>query len=139
VAKVTRYTKGQQVSTNSEGHASFEQHEIYDDYILPSAEELAKLKEVEPAIVQWILNKAETEQSCNHNVVRTQLSLLEAGLASGHRIDTLTILTASLQILTGMIGSFYLLLNEHTVAGSIFGGVTTVIITRAFLNFKGRS
>jgi len=40
----------------------FEQHSVYDNSLLPPAEELAKLKEINPDIVAWILERASLEQ-----------------------------------------------------------------------------
>jgi len=41
---------------------AIEQNTIVDDNLLPSAEELEKLKQVDSSIVEWIMRRAEKEQ-----------------------------------------------------------------------------
>jgi uncharacterized membrane protein len=139
MAKMTRLIKGRQVSTDPEHHASFEQEEIYDDFVLPSADELKKLSEMEPGILPWIMGQAELEQANRFSFINQQLDLSKIELQSAYRTDVLTIIVAFLTIITGMAASFYLLNQGSSIAGSLFGGVTMIIATRSFLNFKRQS
>lgn len=41
---------------------AIEQNTIVDDSLLPSAEELEKLKQIDPSIIEWIMRRTEKEQ-----------------------------------------------------------------------------
>lgn len=70
--------------TEEESGVSLEHHYAYDDSLLPSAEKLSRLKEIEPDIVRWLMNRAEKEQDAriefNHR--RMQLAHKEMNLSA---------------------------------------------------------
>lgn len=45
------------------GEIMVEQNMAYDDSLLPNAEELQKLQEIDGAIVPWIMQRTEVEQN----------------------------------------------------------------------------
>lgn len=47
--------------TKDDSGVSLEHHAAYDDNLLPSAEELSKLKSIEPDIIPWIMERTEKE------------------------------------------------------------------------------
>lgn len=119
--------------SKKEGEVLLEQQIISDNNLLPSAEELSKLKAVSPEIVPWILNRAEMEQNARikFNEDRMDLAMLEAKRNNRYRFTSL--IMAFLITITFLALSFLLITNGFEIVGTIFAGGTIAIIVSFFL------
>lgn len=117
---------------------ALEHNTVYDDNLLPAADELCKLNALDPDIVPWVKNRTEIEQNARikFNLRRTALAFRE--------INYSAFLTfAGLILCVGVImGIFYLsydlIMNGHETAGMLFGGGDVVGVLMAINKFKLR-
>ncbi len=123
------------ISPNGRGQ-SIEQHESYDDSLLPDSGELARLQALDPTIIDWLKERAEKEQDGRIRFNDRKMDLLEKSTSKAFRIDILTCTYAFLIIMGGMSMSYYLLSAGQIITGSIFAGGTMIIAGNAFLNFR---
>jgi uncharacterized membrane protein len=110
---------------------AIEQSTVVDDNLLPSAEELAKLKQVDPNIILWIMQRAEKEQDTRLNFNTEQMHLAHKNL-NLTKISLWLAFVLSIAILS-LSGLFIYLGKE--VAGTIFGGVGIFVVIQSFLKF----
>ena len=110
---------------------AIEQNTIVDDSLLPSAEELEKLKQVEPTIIEWILRRTEKEQDIRlqYNIENIKLAHKDIGITR-----TALWLAFILAIATLSLAAFFIYYGKE-VAGTIFGSVGILMIIQAFLKF----
>lgn len=76
--------KAQQNMVKSNDGVSFEQNTIYDDNLLPPAEELAKINEVSPEIIPWIMARTEKEQDARISFNKRRIHLAETDIKRTH-------------------------------------------------------
>jgi uncharacterized membrane protein len=134
MAKANRRIQGRQVIGQT--GSSFEQHESYDDSLLPDSNEIAKLKELDPEIIPWLKDRTAKEQDARHDFTNRRVGLIESGQRRAFTVDVITILCAFLLMFGGMFLSYILLQNQQIVTGSIFGGATILFAAKSFLNFR---
>ena len=110
---------------------SIEKNTIVDDSLLPAAEELEKLKQVDPAIIEWIMRRTEKEQDnrLQFNTENIKLAHKDIGITR-----TALWLAFVLAIATLSLGALFIYFGKE-VAGTIFGGVGVLIIIQSFLKF----
>ena len=60
---MAKQSQQNRLAKNNRNELMVEQNLTIDDSLLPNASELEKLKEVDPNIIQWLLNHAEIEQN----------------------------------------------------------------------------
>lgn len=106
---------------------------VVDDYPLPSAEEMAKLKEVDSTIVSFILERATLEQQARLDHNNKSLAYAGEDMRHQHRSDYLKTILAFIICIAFLFFSFYLIILGHTVTGSVFGGVGFLVIVGMFL------
>jgi uncharacterized membrane protein len=113
---------------------AIEQQTIVDDNLLPPAEELEKLKQIDPSIIQWIMQRAEKEQE-------TRLSFNTENIRLAHRNMGATQASLWLAFVLAMsvlaLSGIFIYLGKE-VAGTILGGVGILVVIQSFLKF-GRS
>jgi len=136
MAKHTKQTRGKHLIGHQQQGVSFEQNESIDDGLLPEAEELARLKALDPTIIEWIKTRTEKEQDGRLDFNSRKMALLEGGTKKTFQIDVYTITCAFIVILTGMVFSAYLIEKGLEITGSVFAGLTLVFAANAFLNFR---
>lgn len=136
MAKQTHSTKQSHVVSQQGRGASFEQHESYDDSLLPEAIELAKLKELDPEIISWIKTRTEKEQDARLDFNDRKMGLIESSTRKAFAIDMSTIIAAFLVLICGMFFSAYLISKEMKIEGTVFGGVILIAVVNSFLNFR---
>ena len=139
MAKQTRAIKGINVNGLQGRGATFEHLESYDDSLLPEAEELEKLKLVDPNIIEWIKTRTEKEQDARLDFNSRKMKILEGSTRKTFQIDIITLLFAFLIIICGMGLSAFLIHENQTITGTIFGGATIIIAANAFLNFRKKN
>ena len=103
-----------------------EQHSVYDDSLLPPAEELAKLKEVDPEIVTWIMARTSFEQE-------ERLKIAKFEFRGSRRYNITALIFAFVVIIAGLSFSTFLIYNSMNVVGTIFAGSTLVMAANAFI------
>lgn len=106
---------------------------VVDDYPLPTAEELSKLKEIDPKIVSFIMERATIEQQARLDYNNRSLAYAGEEMRHHHRSDYLKVVLAFILCIAFLIGSFYLIILGHTLAGSVFGGTCLIAIVGMFL------
>lgn len=84
--------------TSNRNGVQLEHNTVYDDNLLPSAEELAKLQAVNPDIIKWIMSRTEVEQNARIAFNKKRANLV------GREINY-----AGLSTLAGLIMCFVLL------------------------------
>ena len=113
--------------------AVVEQKTVIEDSFLPSAEELYKLKEVKPELVDWIMERAAKEQDARHDFNRARVRLANKEMNGTIWINILCILFAFLIIIAGILATLWLLHKEMTVAGTIFASGTIIGAAALFM------
>jgi uncharacterized membrane protein len=110
---------------------AIERRTIVEDNLLPQAEELEKLKQVEPTIIPWIMQRAEKEQDTrmHFNTENIRLAHRDMGIT-----QTSLWLAFALSIAILALSALFIYLGKE-VAGTIFGGVGILVIIRSFLKF----
>ena len=123
--------KQQTKSIANRNGVAIEQQTIVDDNLLPTAEELQKLQQVDSHIVTWIMQRAEREQE-------TRLSFNRENMRLAHRkvsITQMSLLLAFVLAVIVLLLSGVFIYMEKELAASVFGGVGVVIIIQSFLKF----
>jgi len=102
-----------------------------DDSLLPSAEELEKLKLVNPELISWIMRQTEKEQDTRLHFNTEQMRL--AHREQGTRQGSMWLAFVISVLLLCLSGVFIFL--EKELAGTVFGGVGVIFIVQGFLKF----
>lgn len=118
---MTKRAEQNKISSTANGVA-LEHNTVYDDNLLPAADELAKLNALDPGIVQWVKQRTEIEQNARikFNLRRTALAFREINYSA------FISLVGILCVVTIISGVFYLsydlIMNGHEYAGTALGG-----------------
>jgi uncharacterized membrane protein len=118
-------------SIANRNQVAIEQNTIVDDNLLPPAEELEKLKQVDASIVSWIMQRAEKEQDTRLQFNRDNMQLAHKESEITHSALWLAFILAI--VILSLSGLFIYLGKE--VAGTIFGGVGVFVVIQSFLKF----
>ena len=118
-------------SVANRNSVAIEQQTIVDDNLLPQAEELEKLKQIDPSFIPWIMQRAEKEQETrmHFNTEKIRLAHRNMGIT-----QTSLWLAFALAMTILALGGLFIYLGKE-VAGTIFGGVGTLVIVQSFLKF----
>lgn len=108
------------LTTGANG-VQLEQSTVYDDNLLPAADELYKLHSINPDIIPWVMKRTEVEQDGRvwFNKRRLKLAGREINLAGFSTILGLILATALMAFFFYL--SYYLIIKGHEVLGGIFG------------------
>lgn len=136
MAKQTFSKKNTQVQhTNGRG-VQQEHTEVFDDNLLPDANEIAALAKLDPNILDWLKSRAEKEQDFRHDAFNKRTEIVASNVKGENNINILGLTYAFLIIMGGMVFSAYLISLGHLVTGTIFSGFTVVYAAALFI--KGR-
>ena len=138
MAKQNRTQRVNHLQTNQGRGATFEQSESYDDSLLPDAIELAKLKELDVNIIEWIKDRTAKEQDARISFNNRKIGLIESTTKKAFHMDIIVVIAAFLILLAGMGVTVYLVSKNLKVEGTVFGGITLLTVANSFLNFKKR-
>ena len=116
----------QQRLSTQKGSLVIEQHSIYDNSLLPPAEELAKLKEINPDIVTWVMERTTFEQE-------ERLKIAKYEFRGGRRYNIIALIFAFIVIIAGLSFSTFLIYNSMNIIGTIFAGGTLIMAANAFI------
>lgn len=117
-------------------NVALEQTAIYDDSLLPPAEELAKLQAIDSTCIEWIKSRTEREQDARikYNFEHLELAKLSVKKSSRHIVLGMTLLFFVIIIGFGL--SMFCLYKGYDLAGSIFGGADFVALIVALAKLK---
>ena len=105
----------------------------YDDNILPSPNELQQYKIINPGLIDFFIDASRNEQQHRHKIEKLKLRALNRDSKNIRLINILGMSFAFLTILSGFAFSFYLLLNNKELIGTIFAGGIIVLASSLFL------
>jgi len=115
------------------GLTTLEQNTIVDDSLLPPAEELAKLKELDPDIITWIKERTEKEQDARIRFNDARIDLVKKDVTETHSYNKRALSFALIVILSGMFFSVFLICQKLQTEGTIFAGATIVFAGISFV------
>jgi len=127
MSKMHQQTRG--VAKRDE--VAIEQNTIVDNSLLPPSEELEKLKQIDPSIIEWIMRRAEKEQDnrLKFNDENMKLYHKDIGITNTALWFAFTLAIAILAF-----AALFIYLGKE-VAGTIFGGIGILFIIQSFLKF----
>lgn len=102
-------------------------NELYDDNMLPPAEELARLKEVDPSLIQWLMQQHEAEQKFRHQAYNSRSDVLKQAVANEYKLNSRGLNFCFTILLVGIAIGGFLIFKGLTLQGSIFSGITLVL------------
>jgi len=105
-----------------------EQNIVVDDSLLPTAEELAKLKELDPDIMTWIKDRCVVEQDARVDFHKNRMVLAKYDVKWFHRNNLFSMLLVFFIAVLGLLLAYLLISNGHTVVGSIFGATGLAVM-----------
>lgn len=117
---------------------TLEQNTVYDDNLLPSAEELAKLDTVSKDIIPWIMKRTEMEQDARIKFNEDRMKIAQSDFKHVHRYNFTALIMAFIIVLVFVAFSFYLIVNGQETIGTVFAGSTVVLIVSYFLKAKNK-
>lgn len=112
---------------------TLEHNTIYDDTLLPNADELAKLNNVSSEIVPWIMKRTEIEQDARIEFNKERLNVTKREMKHIRTYNLLALSMAFLITLAFLALSFYLIYIGKETTGTIFAGGTIIAIVFYFL------
>lgn len=112
--------------------------EMYDDAFLPSAEELAKLKEVNPDLIGWIMQRTEDEQKFRHRAYDDRTVVIKETIKCEHQLNYRGLIFCFIVLLFGMGVGGFLIYSGNIVSGSIFAGADLIIAAGLLYNRSDR-
>lgn len=117
---------------------TLEQNTVYDDNLLPSADELAKLKNISADIIPWIMKRTELEQDARIKFNEDRIRLAESNFNHTHYYNFVALIMAFVIVLVFIGFSFYLIMNGQETVGTIFAGGTIALIVSYFLKSNNK-
>lgn len=132
-----RKAEQNRLTTGANG-VQLEQNTVYDDNLLPAADELCKLNSINPDIIPWVMKRTEVEQNGRvwFNKKRLRLAGREINLAGFSTI-------LGLMLAAGLMAFFFylsydLIIKGHEVLGGIFGAVDVCGLLSVLSKFQMR-
>lgn len=119
-----------------EGGLALEQTAIYDDNLLPSADELAKLQELDPNCIEWIKKRTEIEQDARIKFNMDKISLMKKDMNHTLFQNVLCILAAFFIIVLVIGFSAYFIYKGLAVQGTVFGGTSIILAAMIFIRWR---
>ena len=116
-----------------------EQTAIYDDNLLPPAEELAKLKELDPDSINWIKKRTEIEQDARIKFNMDKVRLMNRNMNHVLIQNMACIIVAFLIIFFGLVCSAYFVYKGLNVEGTIFGGSSIILAGMIFIRWSNNN
>ncbi len=108
--------------------------EMYDDSFLPSAEELEKLKTVNPDIVPWIMARVEQEQQFRHDAYNGRTQILAQSVKHEFKLNRTGLILCFIVLVFGMGVGGFLIYSGNIISGSVFAGVDMVVAAGLLIN-----
>lgn len=118
-----------------DGMARVEQHEVFDDNLLPDATQIEKLHSIDNGILPWLKSRAEKEQEFRHRAFNEKSGIIDKHNAKEHNTVRYGLTIYFVLVLGFGVASYFLIEKGLNVEGSVFGG-TAVILALAVLVTK---
>lgn len=134
---MTKRAEQNKISSTTNGVA-LEHNTVYDDNLLPAADELAKLNALDSDIVPWVKKRTEIEQNARikFNLRRTALAFREINYSA---FITFVGLVLCVAVIAGIFYlSYDLIIEGHETAGIAFGGGDVIGVLMVINKFKLR-
>ena len=112
-----------------------EQTSIYDDSLLPSAEELAKLQSIDPTCIDWVKKRTEIEQDARIKFNMDKMDLMRKEVNHIFAQNILLIAVTSLIIIFIIGCAAYFVYKGLNVEGTIFGGLSMILAVSVFVRW----
>lgn len=116
-----------------------EQTSIYDDNLLPPAEELAKLKEIDNDAISWIKKRTEIEQDARIKFNDDKIKLMDKNMSHVFIQNMSCIIIAFIIILSGIACSAYFVYKGLNVEGTVFCSSSLVLSIMIFMRWSNNS
>lgn len=122
-------------SIDNKSKRAIERHTTIDDTdnVLPSAEELEALVKLDPKIIDWIKNRADSEQRFRHDAHYKKLDIITKDEKGNRRINYYGMTLGFIIMAGGMFCSYMLVITEHAIAGTLFGGGSLILAVNTFV------
>jgi uncharacterized membrane protein len=101
--------------------AMIEQNIVVDDSLLPTAEELAKLQQLDPNIMDWMKERCSIEQNAKIEFNKDRVRLTKKDMGWFHFNNFMSMVFVFFVAIVGLVMSYILITKDYTVVGSIFG------------------
>lgn len=124
---MSKHAQQNKVSRHNNGVTTLEHNTIVEDSLLPPAEELKKLEDISPGIIEWIKNRTVTEQDARIEFNKDRVRLAKYDLERSHQFNFRSLMFGFILLLVFMGLSTYLITTGFNIAGSVFGGTTLVV------------
>jgi len=134
---MTKIAKQNKAHIKDNRISTIEQNTVVDDYLLPSTDDLIRLKELDPNIIEWIKHRSEIEQDARIRFNDNRIKIALKDLTSTFWINLICILFAFIIIISGILFSYVMIKNDMKTEGTVFAGATIVIAASLFLR-RGR-
>ena len=108
--------------------------EVFDDNLLPDAEELKKLQLLDPDIIEWIKERATSEQQFRHKSYSERIKLVAHYERGNRYINYASLFFSFLLLGGGLFLSYFLIKEGHEVLGTVFTGGILVTIGSLYLS-----
>lgn len=105
-----------------------------DDSCLPTSAELQAYKDINPELINFLLETSKKEQAHRHQMDAKKMKTITFDSKSMHRINMMGMLYAFLIMMAGLAFSGYLIYYEKVVTGTIFGGISIITAAAMFIN-----
>lgn len=128
--------KAEQNKVSDKTGITLERNTVYEDNLLPSAEELSKLDAVSKDIIPWIMERTEMEQNARIKFNEDRVKLAQRDMIHVHRYNITALIMSFIIVVLFILFSFYLIINGQETVGTIFAGGTVVLIVSYFLKAK---
>ncbi|HAN37672.1 MAG TPA: hypothetical protein DCQ29_02115 [Chitinophagaceae bacterium] len=114
----------------------FHHNEELDDSLLPDAQEIGRLREFDPSILEWLKSRAEKEQDFRHSAYNQRLILSDKVNKREHDSNRIGVFIYFIIVLVCLLCSFLLIWNDKKLEGSIFGGITVIFAFAVIITKK---
>ena len=111
--------------------AMIEQNIMVDDSLLPAAEELEKLQRLDQNIMEWMKERCSMEQDAKIDFNKERIKLAKNDMRWFHFNNLTSMIFIFLVAIAGLGMSYFLVSENHIVAGSIFGTTGLAVVLYA--------
>lgn len=110
-----------------------EHTEVIDDNLLPDAEEIQKLANIDPNILTWLKSRAETEQNYRHKFTDARLKLTNNHDQRQHNTTRIGLLIYAILVVGCIWAAYSLVMAGKDLQGTIFGSAAVVLALAVLL------
>lgn len=116
-----------------------EEHIIFDNNPMPSADDLAKYKNIDPKFVEYFIRITDEERAMRHKVTNERMELLSQERKHRHSERRLGLIFAFIALL-GFLGiTFYALYTDKSWLAGIFSVLSVGGVISAFTSSGHKS